>query len=519
MTPSGRFGSLLPPFLLVAFLLGQGVASAVPFQYHDYQEMLLELEALAQAYPGLAEHFTAQDAWGLPTIPDGAEELEIHILRITNEALGLDKPEVLLEGTQHGDEIVSLEVCLAVARLLLESYGQDEWLTQLVDRREIYLVPMSNPWGHNHGTRFSPGNEGSEDMNRDYIYDRCEFACADEESLSTVGARAIHELSRRHLFRVMLDYHGGIEMIIHPWGTPLHPQGNDESPDHSGHDFLGLRMTDYGGPYSGFYPVGTSNTLLGAVHGPLDDSSYAPTWDAANADPLWPTIGAGALSYTVEISDDKSPPTSALGGDADLLTPGGVEDGYVPKNVRIALAAIDVAEPWIEWTNRAAIPSEVAIDEPIDIAWRVRGCFQVDDTRVRWGVDPDPRMAFDGQSVSQSQTTGEPCFGTPTTFSEQISFGTPGTYYVTPVARADSALLHQSDPNPPGTPPQSWLVRGRTEEALVTLNGTDPTEINTVQGQVYWASDPVEVVVGSGASIFTDGFESGDTSAWSGSGT
>ena len=506
-------------WILLSAVLVAGAATAVPFQYHDYDQMVIELGALARSYPTLAEHFTAQAAWGLPTIPDGAADLEIHILRITNEALGLDKPEVLLEGTQHGDEIVSLEVCLAVARLLLESYGQDPWLTELVDRREIYLVPMSNPWGHNHMTRFSPGGEGSEDMNRDHIYDRCQFACSDEETLSTVGAEALHELSRRHLFRAMLDFHGGTQMIIHPWGTPLNGSPDDESPDHAGHDFMGLRMSEYGGPYGGLYPVGTSNQLLGAVHGPMDDSAYAPTWDAANSDPAWPTVGAGALAYTVEISFDKTPPASTLGGDADLLTPGGIEDGFVPKNVRIALAAIDAAEPWIDWTNRAAIPTTVDAGEPVDIEWRARGCFQVDDTRVRWGVDADPRTSFDGQSTSQSQTTGEPCFGTPTTFSEQIHFPTPGTYFVTPVARVDATLLQQGDPNPPGTPPRSWLVRSRTEEGLVVENATDPAEVNTVRGQIYWGAEPLEIQVGGGATIFADDFETGDISAWSESGT
>ena len=46
---------------------------------------------------------------------------------------------------QHGDEVVSLEVALQTARLLLESYGQDPWLTALVDRREIYIMPLANP--------------------------------------------------------------------------------------------------------------------------------------------------------------------------------------------------------------------------------------------------------------------------------------------------------------------------------------------------------------------------------------
>lgn len=487
-------------------------AGATPFTYHDYDSMVADLQGLAAAYPDLAELFTAQDAWGLPTIPDGGDQLSVWVLRITNESAGLDKPEVGLVGVQHGDEVVSLEVCVELARLLLESYGIDPWLTELIDRREIYLVPLANPFGFRHNQRSSPGAEGSEDMNRDHPYDRCTGGlCGDQVTLSTVGGLALHELARRHLFRVLLDYHGGVELILHPWGSPIH-NGNTESPDDVAHNDLGQRMTTYGGPFNGLYPVGRASELLGPVNGPLDDTSYATSWDPGNADPAFPTQGWRALGYTVEISNQKRPPVAALGGDADLLTPGGVEDGYVPKNIRIGLAAIDIAEPYVLWTNRDAVPTTVAIDELINVEWQVRGCFEVDETRVRFGEDADPRINFDGQTAAQSETTGDPCFDTPMMFTAQVTFNTPGTYYLTPVARVDDSLVSQNNPNP-AVGPQSWVVRARSEDGLLETNATDPSEVNTVQGQTYWAAQPLEIVVGLGL-IFADGFESGDTSAW-----
>ncbi len=502
--------------LALGRLLGGLPAGATPFAYHDYDSMVAELEAFETAYPGLALHFTAQDAYGLPAVPDGALQLEQHVLRITNEALGLDKPEVLLVGVQHGDEVVSLEVCLETARLLLESYGSDPWLTELVDRREIYMMPMVNPWGFNHGTRSSPGTEGNEDMNRDHVYDRCTGGfCSDEVTLSTVGAQAIHELARRHLFRVMLDLHGGVEIIIYPWGSPLHT-ANPESPDDRAAEQLGLRMQSYGGPFNGLSPVGTSTDLLGVVYGPLDDSAYAASWDVANADMAWPTEGWRAVAYTIEISNQKKPPVSTLGGDADLLTPGGAEDGYVPKNLRVALAAIDVAEPWIAWTNRSSVPTLVEAGKPVTVEWQVRGCFEVDDTHVRFGTDPDPLSIFTHQTASQQQTAGAPCFDTPTTFSAEVTFPSAGTWYLTPAAQVDSSLLDQDTPNPPGTSPQTWLVRARTEDGLFFENSFDPGEVNTVRGQLFWGADPFQVEVTGDALIFADGFESGDTSAWSG---
>ena len=479
--------------LIAALTLGTmlaGTAAAAPFTYRDYDTVQADLEALAQQYPELTRLSTAQADYGLPA-DSGFEHF---ILRITNESTGLDKPELLIVGTQHGDEVVGVEVAVETARLLLEQYGADPWLTALVDHREIYFMPLANPQGFTEGRRSSPGAEGNEDMNRDHIYDRdCNFFCDDDVPLSTVGARALWELSRRHAFRVMLDYHGGVELIIHPWGTPIHRQ-NTESPDERAANSLGSLMSEYGGPFRGFYPVGTSNDLLGAVIGPLDDSSYAPGWDPANADSQFPNDAARAISYTVEISNQKRPPESQLGGDADLLTPGGAEDGYIPKNVRIALAAIDLTDPFVEWTNREQVPTSVPAGEGFDVRWQVRGCFDINDTRVRWGDTPDPRIDFDEQSTPQSDLGGEACFEPPREFTETIAIEQPGTYFLTPVARVDETLLQQGNPDP-SLPPQSFFVRARTEEGLVYRNEVDPQEVNTVVGQIYRGAQPLQITV------------------------
>lgn len=502
-------------FLLLAGLFLAGSAFADPYAFHDYDGMVAELESLAADHPGLAELFTAQDAYGLSTVSDGADQLSHYVLRITDESSGLDKPEVLLVGVQHGDEVVSLEVELALAHLLLESYGHEPWLTELVARREIYLLPLANPRGFRHGVRWSPGSESSqEDMNRDHLYDRdlCIFGCQDLVSLSTVGARAIHELARRHLFRVVLDLHGGTELILHPWGTPLHDEYT-ESPDQRALDLLGQRMREYGGPFNGYYPVGTSNDLLGALHSPLDDTAYATSWDPAHADPLWPTQGWRALSYTVEISNQKKPPAAALGGDAALLQPGGAEDGYVPKNVRVALAAIDAAEPYVVWTNRDAIPAKIAAGRALAVEWQVRGCFEVDDTHVNFGTSPDPRAYPSWQTPAQQAAGADPCFGTPELFTAEVTFPAPGVDYLVPVARVDSSLREQVAPVPADTPPQSWVVRSRTEDGFYFENSVDPAEVDTVGGKVYWGAEPLVVEVLDDM-IFADGFESGDLSAW-----
>ncbi len=180
------------------FVCVAGDATGTAYSFHDYDGMVAELEQLAADHPGLAELQTAQDLFGLPSIPDGADELLTYIFRITDESTGLDKPEVLMVRVQHGNEVVGVEVLLALARLLLESYGTDPWLTYLVDHREIYLVPMANPWGFRHGVRSGPGGEGSEDMNRDHIYDRRTFDCQGGDVSSSSGSLLMDDFFSRH---------------------------------------------------------------------------------------------------------------------------------------------------------------------------------------------------------------------------------------------------------------------------------------------------------------------------------
>jgi hypothetical protein len=291
-----------------------------------------------------------------------------------------------------------------------------------------------------------------------------------------------------------VDYHGGVEMILHQWGTPLHYPPQDLSPDQTAMEALGQRMRSFAGPFHNFYQLGTANELLGAVYGPLDDTSYATGWDPNDADPVYPSPGRRAVAYTVEISDIKNPAASTLGGDADVLTPGGAEDGYVPKSLRVGLAAIDIAEPYVVWTNRAQEPVQALPDEDLTVEWQVRGCFQVDETRVRMGLDPDLATSFTSQSPLQAALSGEPCFGGPVTFHDHVAFPIAGTYYLAPVARVDSFLTVQQNPNPP-LDPQSWLVQSRVQDGLLYTNDVDPNEVNTVQAHRYWSAPPLQVVV------------------------
>ena len=59
-----------------------------------------------------------------------------------------EEPDILIIGCHHARELISVEVPLYYANYLVENYGTNADVTNLVDNREIRIIPMLNPDGH-----------------------------------------------------------------------------------------------------------------------------------------------------------------------------------------------------------------------------------------------------------------------------------------------------------------------------------------------------------------------------------
>jgi len=455
----------------------------------DYAGLVADMQNLNATYPGIFELFTAQDAFGVPDVVYGSETYKTWIIRITNESSGFDKPEVLFIGGHHGDEKVGVEAAYYLAEWLAEHYATDDWIRYLVDHREIYIVPVANPYGWVHHQRY---DENGIDMNRDYPYD------SSSHIFATVGARAIHELTKRHLFINTVSWHGGTEMIIYAWGCYAHTS-NTESPDDIAFYNQGQYMSAYGGPYSGYYPWGRANDILYPCYGAYEDYAYAASWDLANAEPLWPTNGCRSLTHCIEISSSKFPSESTLGGRNGVYNPGGTEDGYVPKNIRIALMLTDIAEPYIEITDSP--PQEAEPGATVNISWKVMGALTTAETAVQYGLDADPINNYTYVTSLQSGGTG----WQDVEYHESITLpAQPGTYYFTIRAKVDQDTLNQNNPEPQ-VAPQSLYVNMRTNDSWSISNYN-----NTLEGHENWYSRiftinvfPPEIELYSGWNLIT----------------
>lgn len=87
----------------------------------------------------------------------------------TNES----EPSVLLNGSHHASELLSVEYPLDAAAQILENYGRDREVTQWVNGMEIWVVPMVNPdgnWMFLEESRFASRKNGR-DTNLDGFHD------------------------------------------------------------------------------------------------------------------------------------------------------------------------------------------------------------------------------------------------------------------------------------------------------------------------------------------------------------
>lgn len=109
-------------------------------RFHRHDELTAILQGYVAAYPHLA---------ALESIGQSYEGRDIWCLTITNSATGTHdtKPAQYIDANMHAGEITGTAVALYTVKALLEGFGQDDLLTDLVNTRTFYVLPRVNPDG------------------------------------------------------------------------------------------------------------------------------------------------------------------------------------------------------------------------------------------------------------------------------------------------------------------------------------------------------------------------------------
>jgi hypothetical protein len=142
----------------------------IPPAYYDLDEINRRIDNLGKQDSGYAEIFV---------IGHSVEGREIKAVRITRiREISEDLPEVLLAGTHHAREWISYEVPLSIAEFLMEYADSNSYVSDILDRSVVWIVPMLNPdgfvfsweseryWRNNR--RVNPDSSIGVDLNRNY---------------------------------------------------------------------------------------------------------------------------------------------------------------------------------------------------------------------------------------------------------------------------------------------------------------------------------------------------------------
>jgi carboxypeptidase T len=143
--------------------------------FHTYAEVAADVAAVATAHPDIVSRFSIGKSY---------RDRDLWAVKISDN-VGVDEnePEVLYDGGHHSDEHMGVEMTLRIMHWLVDGYGSDARITNIVNNREIWIVFEVNPDGAEYdiiGARFhhwrknrqpTPGTTAiGTDLNRNYGY-------------------------------------------------------------------------------------------------------------------------------------------------------------------------------------------------------------------------------------------------------------------------------------------------------------------------------------------------------------
>ncbi|MGB9863180.1 MAG: M14 family metallopeptidase [Candidatus Saccharicenans sp.] len=251
--------------------------------YHSYSEAEAELKSLAASFPNLAR---------LYVLGQSLEKRKIYALKISdNPAFSENEPGLALIGCHHAREWISVEIPLLTGKYLLENYAGDERLKNIVNRSQIWIIPVLNPDGLQYSIlnyrlwrknrRLNPDGSFGVDLNRNYSYQwGCDNQGSSPEPSSDVyrgpapfsepETLALSRLFLDHQFSAAISFHSYSQSILYPWGYADFP-----TEDEALMEFLAEQMSTLIFQVHGRkYQVGRSSSSLYLTNGDFTDWVY-----------------------------------------------------------------------------------------------------------------------------------------------------------------------------------------------------------------------------------------------------
>ena len=226
---------LQPPGLLNEIKMKDDPASINSWDsyptYNAYVQLMTQFQT---SHPGICKIIEAGST---------VNGRKILFAKITqNVDLSGNKPRFMYSASMHGDETTGYLMMLRLIDTLVNSYGTDSRLTNMVNNVEIWINPLANPDGTYHisdntVTGATRTNANGVDLNRNFpdpvAGPHPNGYPWQPETL------AMMNLESAYNFTLAANFHCGVEVVNYPWDTwkKLHP-------DNTWYQFISRRFAD-----------------------------------------------------------------------------------------------------------------------------------------------------------------------------------------------------------------------------------------------------------------------------------
>ena len=336
--------------------------------YRTVDETYATATDIVADYPQLAEWIDIGDSWEKATA-DGLPGYDMRVLKLTNHAIGGDKPKFFVMSAIHAREYTTAELNTRFAEYLVENYNVDPDVTWLLDYTEIHLLLQSNPdgrkqaetglmWRKNTNQNYcgaTSSNRGA-DLNRNFDFQwgccggssdsQCDetyrgpFAASEPEVQAVQNyVRSIFPDQRGENLTdpapedatgVFLDLHSYSQLVLWSWGFTYTTAPNNTALQTLGRKFA--YFNDYEPEQSvGLYP--TDGTTDDFAYGELGVAAYTFEMgtsffqDCSTFENTIIPENLPALIYAAKVS--RTPYMTPAGPDVlnPTLTPNAVSEG------------------------------------------------------------------------------------------------------------------------------------------------------------------------------------------------
>jgi carboxypeptidase T len=270
---------------LVALIAFPASAAASQFPpgyegFHTYAEVAADVAATAAAHPDIVSSFSIGKSY---------KGRDIWAAKISdNVTIDENEPEVLYDGGTHADEHMGVEMTLKIMHWLVNGYGVDPRITNIVNGREIWIVFEVNPDGaeydilgakFHHWRKNRQPNAGTTaigtDLNRNFGYrwglegntSKNPFAITyrGPRAFSAPETRAMRDflasrvIGGRQQIRAAITFHEFGRLVMWPYGySYVDIPGDMTKDDHAALVALGKRMA----ASNGYRPEQASDLYL-----------------------------------------------------------------------------------------------------------------------------------------------------------------------------------------------------------------------------------------------------------------